>query len=313
MRIGRFIARRALAVVPVALAVIAATFAMIHLVPGDPVVVIMGVDADPQRIAEAREALGLDRALPIQFLDYLGDVVRGDLGTSFFTRQPVTELVIEKLPQTLQLAFAGIGMALLISTPLGVITATREHRRSRRSGDNAAFTVWTSILVATPDFLIGTLLVYLFAVRFRWFPVAGTDGFKSIVLPALALGLSLAGIQARVVRASVLESMDRPFVRTLRATGIDERRIHFRHVLRNASIPVLTLLSVEFGRLLAGALIVENIFARPGLGTLIVDSISRRDLPAIQGEILVVAVIILGVNMLMDIGAAAIDPRVELN
>lgn len=313
MRIGRFIARRVLAVVPVALAVIAATFAMIHLVPGDPVVVIMGVDADPQRIAEAREALGLDRALPVQFFDYLGDVVRGDLGTSFFTRQPVSELVLEKLPQTLQLAVAGIGMALLISTPLGVIAATREHRRSRRSGDNAGFTLWTSILVATPDFLIGTLLVYLFAVRFRWFPVAGTDGFKSIVLPALALGLSLAGIQARVVRASVLESLDRPFVRTLRAVGIDERRIHFRHVLRNASIPVLTLLSVEFGRLLAGALIVENIFARPGLGTLIVDSISRRDLPAIQGEILVVAVIILGINMLMDIGAATIDPRVELN
>lgn len=313
MRISRFLIRRALAAVPVVLAVITATFAIIHLVPGDPVQVIMGVDADPQRIAEARQALGLDRPVAIQFADYLGGVLTGDLGTSFFTRQPVLELVLEKVPQTLQLAAAGLGMALIISTPLGVLAATREHQRGRKGGEQTAFTMWTSILVATPDFLIGTILVYLFAVRIRWFPVAGSEGFSSIVLPALALGLSPAGIQARVLRASVLESMDSPFVRTLRSAGISERRIHFRHVLSNASIPVLTLLSVQFGRLLAGALIIENVFARPGLGTLIVDSISRRDLPAIQGEILVVAIIILIVNMLMDVQAAVIDPRVELN
>lgn len=312
MRIARFLVRRVLAAVPVVLAVVTLTFAIIHLVPGDPVQVIMGMDADPQRIGEARAALGLDRPLPVQFFDYLGGVLTGDLGTSFFTRQPVLELVLERTPQTLQLAMAGIGMALMISTPLGIVAAVRTQRRGRRPGDQTAFTMWTSILVATPDFLVGTLLVYLFAVRWRWFPVAGSEGLSSIVLPALALGLSLAGIQARVVRASVLDSIDSPFVRTLRSAGINERRILFRHVLRNASIPVLTLLSVEFGRLLAGALIIENIFARPGLGTLIVDSISRRDLPAIQGEILVVAVIILVVNMAMDVQAAAIDPRVEL-
>jgi len=312
VRIGRFALRRALAIVPVVLAVIATTFAILHLVPGDPVIVIMGLDADPQRIAEAREALGLDQPLVTQFFNYLGAVLTGDLGTSFFTRQPVLELVLEKLPQTLQLAVAGIGMALVISTPLGVIAAAREHRRGRKSGGQTGFTMWTSILVATPDFLIGTILVYLFAVRFRWFPVAGSEGLKSIVLPALALGMSLAGIQARVVRASILEVIDSPFVRTLRASGVPARRIHARHVLMNASIPVLTLLSVEFGRLLAGALIVENIFARPGLGTLIVDSISRRDLPAIQGEILIIALIIVAVNMTMDVIATAIDPRVEL-
>ena len=312
MRIGRFAARRALAVVPVVLAVIATTFAILHLVPGDPVIVIMGLDADPNRIAEAREALGLDRPLIAQFMSYLGAVLTGDLGTSFFTRQPVLELVLEKLPQTLQLAVAGIGMALMISTPIGVYAAVREHRRGRKAGGQTAFTLWTSILVATPDFLMGTILVYLFAVRFQWFPVAGSEGFSSIVLPALALGMSLAGIQARVVRASILEVIDSPFVRTLKATGVPEARIQTRHVFRNASIPVLTLLSVEFGRLLAGALIVENIFARPGLGTLIVDSISRRDLPAIQGEILIVALIIVAVNMVMDILATAIDPRVEL-
>lgn len=313
MRIARFLVRRVLAAVPVVLAVVTVTFAIIHLVPGDPVQVIMGADADPQRIAEAREALGLDRPLAVQFADYLGGALTGDLGTSFFTRQPVLELVLEKTPQTLQLAVAGIGAALLISTPLGVLAAVRTQRRGRKAGDQTAFTMWTSILVATPDFLIGTILVYLFAVRWRWFPVAGSEGVPSIVLPAFALGLSLAGIQARVVRASVLDSIDGPFVRTLRSAGIRERRILFRHVLRNASIPVLTLLSVEFGRLLAGALIIENIFARPGLGTLIVDSISRRDLPAIQGEILIVAVIILVVNMAMDVQAAAIDPRVELH
>jgi ABC-type dipeptide/oligopeptide/nickel transport system permease component len=313
VRIARFLVRRVLAAVPVVLAVVTLTFAIIHLVPGDPVQVIMGMDADPQRIGEAREALGLDRPLPVQFFDYLGGVLTGDLGTSFFTRQPVLELVLQRTPQTLQLAMAGIGMALMISTPLGIVAAVRTQRRGRRTGDQTAFTMWTSFLVATPDFLAGTLLVYLFAVRWRWFPVAGSEGLSSIVLPAFALGLSLAGIQARVVRASVLDSIDSPFVRTLRSAGINERRILFRHVLRNASIPVLTLLSVEFGRLLAGALIIENIFARPGLGTLIVDSIARRDLPAIQGEILVVAVIILLVNMAMDVQAAVLDPRVEMH
>lgn len=298
--------------VPVVLAVIAITFGILHLVPGDPVQVIMGADADPQRITEARQALGLDDPIIEQFTSYLGSTLQGDLGTSFFSRQPVLELVTERLPQTLQLALAGIGMALLISTPLGVYAAMREHRKGRRAGDQTTFTMWTSVLVATPDFLMGTLLVYLFGVRFRWFPVAGSDGFSSIILPALALGLSLAGIQARVVRASILSVIDSPFVRTLRATGINERRVYVRHIFRNASIPVLTLLTVEFGRLLAGALIVENIFARPGLGTLIVDSISRRDLPAIQGEILIIALIIVVVNAAMDVLATAIDPRVEL-
>lgn len=312
MRIPRFVVRRLLTLIPVALAVIAAAFGMIHLIPGDPAIIILGVDADPERIGEAREALGLNDPLPVQFWNYLKDLLGGDLGTSFFTRQPVLEVVLDKLPQTTMLALAGIGAALLISTPLGVIAALRSHRRGRAGGDQTAFTMTTSILVATPDFLMGTLLVYFFAVRNRWFPVAGSEGAMSLVLPAFALGISLAGIQARVVRASVLASIDGPYVRTLRAIGVSERRIQTRHVMRNAAIPVLTLLSVEFGRLLAGALIVENIFARPGLGTLVVDSISRRDIPAIQGSILVIALVILVVNMLMDIVAAAIDPRLEL-
>jgi ABC-type dipeptide/oligopeptide/nickel transport system permease component len=303
----RFVARRVLVTVPAALAVLLITFAMIRLVPGDPVQVIAGTNLDPQVAEELRQQLGLNDPLPVQFLDYLGNVLRGDLGTSFITRQPVADIIAERLPYTLMLTGAGVLAGLLLALPLGIISALRDAKR-RRTG--LSFTTVTTMFVATPDFLLGTVLVTVLAVYLRIFPVAGAQSWTAIVLPALALGIPLAGIQARVVRTSVLDVLNRPFVRTLRAVGVPRRRLLARNVLPNASIPVITLLSVEFGRLLAGALIVENIFAWPGLGTTIFDSIGRRDLPAVQSEILVVALLILGINLVIDVVYRIIDPRI---
>lgn len=304
-----FIARRVLAALPVALAVIAVTFLMLRLIPGDPVETMLGPEADPGVKAELRQQLGLNDPLPVQFVAYVADVLQGDLGRSFASRRPVADIVTERLPATLILAAAGVAVGMLISIPLGILAALRAHRR--RNG-SPGFMLSTTLLVATPEFLLATVLVFIFAVSFRVFPVAGFDGPQSIVLPALALGIPLAGIQARVVRASVLESLDRDYVRTLMAAGVESRRIVRRNVLRNAAIPVITLVAVEFGRLFGGALIVENIFAWPGLGTVMFESISRRDIPAVQGEILVVAMLILVVNLIVDVGYRLVDPRVEL-
>ncbi|MEV0129673.1 ABC transporter permease [Dactylosporangium sp. NPDC050688] len=310
MSFVRFVARRVLVTVPAALAVLVITFAMIRLVPGDPVQVIAGTNLDPQVAEELREQLGLNEPLLVQFFTYLQNVLQGDLGTSFLTRQPVADIVAERLPNTLLLTAAGVLAGLLLSLPIGIASALRDAKR-RRAG--LSFTTVTTMLVATPDFLLATVLATVFAVYLQIFPVAGAESWSSIVLPALALGIPLAGIQARVVRASVLDAVGRPFVRTLRAVGVPQRRLLTRNVLPNASIPVVTLLSVEFGRLLAGALIVENIFSWPGLGTTIFDSIGRRDLPAVQGEILVVALLILGINLLIDVVYRIIDPRIGLS
>ena len=304
-----FIARRVLAALPVAFAVIAVTFAILRLIPGDPVETMLGAEADPAVKAELRNQLGLNDPLPLQFASYVGDVLQGDLGQSFASRRPVIDIVTERLPATIVLAAAGVGAGMLIGVPLGILAALRAHRR--RSG-SPGFMVTTTLLVATPEFLLATVLVFLFAVSFRLFPVAGFDGPRSVILPAIALGIPLAGIQARIVRASVLDALDRDYVRTLLAAGVDSRRIVWRNVLRNAAIPVITLLSVEFGRLFGGALIVENIFAWPGLGTVMFESISRRDIPAVQGEILVVAMLILFVNLVVDVLYRVIDPRVQL-
>lgn len=281
------------------------TFLMIRLVPGDPVQVIAGTTLDPVVAERLREQLGLNAPLWRQFVDYVSGVARGDLGQSFITDQPVSSIVGGRIINTIRLSVAGLLVAVLISVPLGVRAARRRDGKA-----SVRFTTLTTALAATPDFLLATILSVVFAVQLQWFPVAGDREWTSIVLPAMALGIPLAGIQARVVRSSVSDSARQPFVRTLRAAGVSERTIVVRHVLPNASIPFITLLSVEFSRLFAGALVVENIFSWPGLGTTIFDSIGRRDLPAVQGEILVVAMAILAINVVVDVIYRIVDPRI---
>lgn len=309
MKFAAFLARRALVTVPAMLAVIVITFAMIRLVPGDPVQVIAGTDLDPAVAAQLRVQLGLDKPLVVQFWNYFWGVLHGDLGNSYLSHQPVSRIIGERLPYTLALTAAGVGFGLIISAPIGILAA---YRHARRHSSGMGFTFTSTTLAAIPDFLLGTVLVAVFAVWLRWLPVAGATSWQSIILPALALGIPLAGVQSRVIRSGVMDSLGQPFVRTMRAAGVSERDLLRRNVIPNASIPAITLLSVEFGRLLAGALIVENIFAWPGLGTTIFTSISNRDLTAVQGEILVVALIILGLNLLVDIVYGLVDPRIGL-
>jgi peptide/nickel transport system permease protein len=309
MKFAAFLARRVLVTVPAVLAVIVITFAMIRLVPGDPVQVIAGTDLDPAVAAQLRVQLGLDKPIVVQFWNYFWGVLHGDLGTSYLSHQPVSQIIGERLPYTLALTATGVGFGLIISAPIGILAA---YWHARRQSSGMGFTFASTTLAAIPDFLLGTVLVAVFAVWLRWLPVAGAHSWQSIILPALALGVPLAGVQSRVIRSGVMDSLGQPFVRTMRAAGVSERSLLRHNVIPNASIPAITLLSVEFGRLLAGALIVENIFAWPGLGTTIFTSISNRDLTAVQGEILVVALIILGLNLVVDIVYGLVDPRIGL-
>jgi ABC-type dipeptide/oligopeptide/nickel transport system permease component len=309
MKFLAFLARRVLVTVPAVLAVIVITFAMIRLVPGDPVQVIAGTDLDPAVAEQLRVQLGLDKPILVQFWNYFWSVLHGDLGTSYLSHQPVSEIIGQRLPYTLALTAVGVGFGLIISVPIGILAA---YRQSKRQSSGMGFTFASTTLAAIPDFLLGTVLVAVFAVWLRWLPVAGANSWESIILPALALGVPLAGVQSRVIRSGVNDSLGQPFVRTMRAAGVSERSLMRRNVIPNASIPAITLLSVEFGRLLAGALIVENIFAWPGLGTTIFTSISDRDLTAVQGQILVVALIILALNLLVDIVYGLVDPRIGL-
>jgi peptide/nickel transport system permease protein len=308
MAFATFAARRAAAALPAFLFVILVTFLIIHLVPGDPVDMILGdVPRDPAIVLRLRSELGLSDPLPTQLFRYLGNVLQGNLGHSYQSSRPVTSIVSERLPYTLLLAFAGVALGFLLGLPIGVWAAIR-GARARRS--EVGFNLVTSGLVATPDFLLATVLAFVFAVWLGVLPVAGADeGPRSLILPALALAIPLAGLQARVVNASLADVLQQDFVRTLRAVGIRERRLMIRNVLRNAMVPIIALLGVEFARLLGGTLIVENVFAWPGMGTVMFSSITNRDLPAVQGEILTIALVIIITNFLVDLLTRVIDPR----
>lgn len=289
-------------------AVLVVTFAMLQLVPGNVVNVITGPSTPPSVARQLAHELGLDRPLPVQFWNYVTGLLHGQLGTSYVSQQPVSQIIGEHLPATLELTGLGVLIGVTLAIPLGMFAAMRSYAKGRNSG--LGFTFSMTICASTPDFLLGTILAFLFAVTLQLFPVAGDTSWDSIILPALALGIPLAGIQSRVVRASTLTALSQPFGRTLRAAGVSERRVLLASVLPNASIPLITLLSVDFGRLLAGALVVENVFAWPGLGTVIFDSINNRDIPAVQSEILVLAAIIVLVNLVVDILYRVIDPRI---
>jgi ABC-type dipeptide/oligopeptide/nickel transport system permease component len=299
--------RRALATISVLILVIVASFAILHLVPGDPVEVILAAAPHDQATSDKlRQALGLNDSLWVQLGRYVANVLQGNLGTSYVSGQPVAQVVTERLPNTLILAFLGVVVGMLIGLPLGLLAAVRGHSTK---GPGVRFNLATSALIATPDFLLATALAFVFAVWLGVFPVAGISGPTSFILPSLALGIPLAGVQARVIRAGLDDVLKQDFVRTLRSAGLRERRLIVRNVLRNALVPAVALLGVEFARLLGGTLIVENVFAWPGIGTVLFTSISQRDLPAVQGEILSIAVVIVLISFGVDVATRMIDPR----
>ena len=300
------ISRLASAVV-VIFGVLVLVFMLIHLVPGDPVEVMLGESAQAADREALRQSLGLDRPLLTQFGQYLGHVLAFDLGHSLHSKRPITDILLERLPATIELTLAALWVALLVAFPLGVMAAVRKDS----AWDHSAMAV--SLLgVSIPNFLMGPLLILVFAVWLGWFPVSGRDGLASLVLPAITLGTAMAAILSRMVRATLLEVLGEDYIRTARAKGLGPGAVIWRHALRNALLPVITLLGLQLGALLAGAVITEAIFSWPGIGSLVIEAIQRRDYPVVQASVLLISLSYVLVNTLTDLAYGWFDPRVRL-
>ena len=300
----RYCVRRVLLAVPVLIGVATLVFSLIHLVPGDPAQAMLGDGAAPQDIAELRTSLGLDQPLLTQYLAFLRHAVTGDLGKSFRTGQPVTTMIIERIPATAELAFAAMVVAIVIALPLGIVAAVWR-------GTAIDYGAMTFALagVSIPNFWLGPLLAIVFAVEFGWLPVSGRGTLAHLVLPAFSLGLALAAILARMTRASLLDELGELYVRAARARGVSNAASITSHALRNSMIPLLTIIALQFGAVLTGAVITETIFAWPGIGRLLIQSIGFRDYPMVQGCILLIAVTYVTVNLLTDLMYGVLDPR----
>jgi len=302
---GRIVARLGAALVT-ALGVCTLTFLLLHLVPGDPVEALLGEGVPAADRVQLRAALGLDRPLHMQYLHYLAGLARLDLGVSFHYGRPVTALLAERLPATVQLALAALSLALLVALPLGVLAA----RQSGRALDLGA-TTFALLGMAVPNFWLGPLLILVFSLWLGWTPVSGNEQLASLILPALTLGTGLAALLARMIRASLLETLHEDYVRTAHAKGLSAAAVLWHHALRNAWLPVLTLLGLQLGGVLGGAAIVETVFSWPGLGSLLVESIKARDYPVVQGCVLLIALIYVAVNALTDLLYLWADPRIR--
>ncbi len=302
-----FVLSRLVSAVVVMLGVSVLVFLLVHLVPGDPVEVMLGEAASLADRESMREALGLDRPLAQQFLNYLHDLIRFDLGTSLHTKRPISDTLLERLPATIELAAASLGIAVVISLPLGIIAATR-----RGSAWDLGAMGFSMIGVSIPNFLMGPLLILVFSVWLKWLPVSGRDGLGSLILPAITLGSALAAILSRMIRSALLEVLAEDYMRTARAKGLRRREVVLRHALRNAALPVVTILGLQLGTLLGGAVITEIVFAWPGVGQLTIDAIQSRDYPVLQACVLVISLGYVVVNTATDLIYGWLDPRIRL-
>ena len=289
-------------------------FVVVRVLPGDPALVMLGIEASPEAVAALRESLGLNRPVPVQYVQWAGRAALGDLGRSIHYDVPVAGLVLSRLSVTLPLTLMAASLMVLAAIPLGVFAATRH----RRWGDYAAMML-SQLGIAVPGFWAGLLLILLFSVRLGWFQAGGFDGWgqgvghalKSLLLPAIALGLFQFAVLARTTRSALLEVLREEYVKTARAKGVAERGVIFRHALRNAMIPILTVAGVQLGQLMAGSIILESVFYLPGLGRLALGAISARDLPVVQGVVLFVASGIVVINAAVDMLYGVLDPRIR--
>ncbi len=304
----RYLVKRLLSAVIVVLGVCSIVFFLIHLVPGDPVEVMLGESASLADRESLRRSLGLDQALWQQWLIYLADLARLDLGFSLHGQRPGIDILAERVPVTLLLALASILNAVTIAVPAGIIAAL--HRDTLL--DRIAM-VLAMAGAAIPNFWLGPLLILVFAFYLGWFPVSGVEGMASLVLPALTLGTALAALQSRMIRASLLEVLGEDFITAARARGLTEQRVIFRHALRNALLPVITVFGAQLGALLTGAVVTEQIFDWPGIGQLTIEAIQKRDYPVLQACILFISLIYVVVNLLTDIAYAMLDPRIRID
>jgi peptide/nickel transport system permease protein len=310
----KYIFRRVLAIIPVAGVIAVFVFLLLHLAPGDPAAVIAGSTAMPEDVARIRVKLGLDDPIYIQFVRWMGQLLRGDLGISIYSDMPVTALILQRMEATLCLATAGITIAILMAVPMGILAAWKAG-------------TWIDYLVmmfavfgfSIPVFVIGYLLIFGFSIHLHWFPVQGfvsiREGLlpflRSITLPSLALGLIYAALIARITRASVLEILAQDYIRTAQAKGLNSYAVLVRHTLRNAAIPIVTIIGIGIALLIGGVVVTESVFNIHGIGRLVVDAILSRDYPVIQGIILMSSGVYLVINLVVDISYRFFDPRVE--
>ena len=302
----RYLLTRAAYMIPVVWLVVSVVFLLIHLVPGDPIQAMLGESAASADIQAARHAYGLDVPLPTQYVRYWAGVLHGDLGKSVRLNKPVRSLVAQAYPATLSLTLSALFVAILLSIPAGVRSATRRNR-----WDDRALSFVSLLGLSFPNFALGPILILVFAIHYDWLPVSGAASARSLILPAITMGASLAAILTRMVRTSMLEELGQDYIRTARAKGLTERAVVYRHALRNAMIPVVTVIGLQFGALLAGAIVTETIFACPGIGRLTISAISNRDYALVQGCLLCIGLTYVAVNFCTDLVYSALNPRIR--
>ena len=304
----RYVGFRLALLVPTLLGVLAVAFLLLYVAPGDPVLAMVGERADSATIARLRAELRLDDPLPVQFGRYVARVARGDLGTSYVTRRPIRDDLVQRFPATLKLAGAAMAFAILSGLAIGVYSAWRPGSWTDRLATLAAY-----LGVSFPVYWVGLVLILVFAVSLRWLPPSGYGGFAFLVLPAITLGMRSVAFLARVTRAAMQEVLQSDFVRTARAKGLPETRVVLSHGLRNALLPVLTVIGLDFGSYLTGSILTETIFSWPGVGRYVLTAIDKRDLPAVQGAILFLSLVFVLVNLVTDLLYAKVDPRVAFD
>ena len=303
-----YILRRLLQMIPVMIGVTLVVFLIMQLVPGDPARMLAGEGASPEQIEAIRNSLGLNRPLWVQYFSYLGNVLQGDFGKSIVTSSPVLEEILIRLPTTIELALASIFVAITLGLLAGIVSATKQNTVADMS-----IMVVALIGVSMPSFWMGLMLMYYFSVELGMFPVAGWGTLSHVVLPAITLGSGGAAIIARMTRASMLEVIRQDYIRTARAKGVSEFKVVFKHALKNALIPIITVVGLQFGTLLGGTVLTESVFAINGVGQLIINAIRTRDLPLVQGTVLMISLIFMMVNMGVDVLYKMVNKRVELD
>jgi peptide/nickel transport system permease protein len=303
----RYLFSRFLLFLPALWLILTMVFLLVHIVPGDPVEQMLGQGARAEDLQQLRHALGLDLPLGVQYGRYLAGLVRGEWGQSFRFQRPVLGVVLERYPATLELAVVGLLVCAAIGIPAGVLAARRRGRAADR-----AVGFFTLLGLSVPNFALGPVLILVFSIELGWLPVSGRGGPAHLLLPAITLGGALAAILTRMVRSSMIEELSSDYVRTARAKGLPESAVLFRHAFRNALIPIVTILGLQFGTLLAGTIVTETIFSWPGIGRLTVQAIAARDYPLLQGCILVIACSYVAVNLITDFLYAVVDPRIRL-
>ena len=299
-----YLIRRLLTLVPVLLGVTFLSFLLLYVIPGDPVQAVAGERYDEEFLADLRAELHLDEPLPLRYFRFVGALVQGDLGLSYVTREPVRDRILQTFPNTLLLAFSAMAVAVILGLSLGILAAIRPGSRLDRGMMTLA-----SVGISVPVFWLGMVLIFLFAVQLRLLPPSGSGGLSHLILPAFTLGAGSAALIARMTRSSLLEVLGQDYIRTARAKGLHPWRVMMVHALRNALLPVVTVIGNDFGSYLSGSVLTEKIFAWPGLGRYTLEAVAKRDLPAIQGAVLVMALVFVLVNLLVDLTYAWIDPR----